>query len=46
MKQFKVKIWVGSSPSEVIVPAANSANALRIAKNLYPMARVISARSL
>lgn len=46
MKPFKVRIWVGSSPSEVTVTAANSANALRIAKSLYPMARVISARAI
>ncbi len=46
MKQFKVKIWVGGSPSEVLVKAANSANALRIAKTLYPTVRVIFARQV
>lgn len=46
MKQYKVRIWVGSSPSEVVVAAANSANALRIARTLYPSARIINARQV
>jgi len=45
MQQFRVKLWVGSSPTQVVVTAANSANALSIARKLYPTARVISARA-
>jgi len=43
MKQYKVRIWIGASPSEVLVVAMSSANALSIARKLYPMARVIGA---
>lgn len=46
MKPFKVKMWVGSSPTEVVVTAMNSANALSIARKLYPNARIISASNL
>jgi hypothetical protein len=41
MKQFKVKIWVSSIPSTVSVTAANSAQALSVARKLYPTARVV-----
>lgn len=44
MQQFRVKMWVGSSPTEVTVTAANSANALSIARKLYPMARIYGAQ--
>lgn len=44
MRQFIVKMWVGSNPTQVAVTAMNSANALSIARKLYPTARVISAR--
>ncbi|WP_417356202.1 hypothetical protein [Flavobacterium sp.] len=43
MKQYKVRIWVGSSPSEILVTALSSANALSVTKKLYPTARVIGA---
>lgn len=43
MKQFKVRLWVGSSPTQITVSAMNSAHALSIARQLYPQARVISA---
>lgn len=46
MQQFKVKMWIGSNPTEVTIQAMNSANALSIARKLYPMARVISARAI
>ena len=46
MQQFRVKMWVVSSPTEVVVTAMNSTNALSIARKLYPMARVISARAI
>lgn len=46
MKQYKVRIWLGASPTEVQVTAMNSANALYIARKLYPMARVIGAVEL
>lgn len=46
MQQFRVKMWVGSSPTEVMITAANSANAMLIARKLYPMARVINAKSI
>lgn len=44
MKKFIVKIWIGSSPSEIVIPAMNSANALYIARTMFPQARVISAK--
>lgn len=46
MKQFKVRLWVGSSQTEVIVAATNSANAQYIARILYPNGRIVTAREL
>lgn len=43
MKQYKVRMWIGSSLTHVTVAAYNSAGALSIARKLYPTARVISA---
>lgn len=39
-------MWVGSNPTEVIVTAANGANALAIARKLYTPARIIRAREI
>ena len=44
MKQYKVRIWIAYSPSDVFIWGMNSANALSIAKKIYPNARVISAK--
>ncbi len=44
MKQFKVKMWVGANPTEVTVTAKNSPNAMQVARNLYPMAKIIKAK--
>jgi len=41
MKNFRVKIWVGSTPSYIMVAANNSAAAISIARRLYPNARVV-----
>ncbi len=46
MKQFKVKMWVGANPTEVIVTAKNSANAMQVARNLYPLAKIIKAKEV
>ena len=43
MKQYKVRLWIGYSPTEVTVMAFNSAGALSVARKIYPMARVIGA---
>jgi len=45
-KYYKVKIWFGGMPSEIIVSSGNSASALVIAKRMFPNARVISAGNL
>ena len=45
MKQFKVKIWLGANPTEVTVTAKNSLNAMQVAKKLFPVAKVINAKS-
>ncbi|ESU19390.1 hypothetical protein FCR2A7T_20040 [Flavobacterium cauense R2A-7] len=39
---YKVKIWVGAIPSEIIVSAGNSATAILLAKKMFPNARVTS----
>lgn len=41
MKQFKVKVWLGSINTNVSVTATNSAQALSVARKLYPTARII-----
>ncbi len=43
MNQFKVRMWVGSRPTEIVVAASTSATALVIARKMYPMARVVAA---
>lgn len=39
---YKVKIWVGAIPSEIILSAGNSATAILLAKKIFPNVRVIS----
>ena len=46
MKQYKVKMWVQANPTQVVVTAQNSANALQVARKLYPMAKVINAKEV
>lgn len=46
MKQYRVKIWVEANPTEVVVTAQNSANALTVARKLYPMAKAYSAKEV
>lgn len=46
MKQYTVRMWVGSSLTYIVVNAANSANALMIARKLYPNARIIGASAM
>ena len=41
-KSFKVKIWFGAIPSEIIISASNSAAAILLAKKMFPNARVTS----
>lgn len=40
---YKVKIWVGAIPSEIILSAGNSATAILLAKKMFPSLRIISA---
>ena len=46
MNQFKIRMYVGTRPTEVIVASFSSASALALAKKLYPMARVIAAKKV
>lgn len=39
---YRVKIWVGAIPSEIILSAGNSATAILLAKRMFPNVRVIS----
>lgn len=39
---YRVKIWVGAIPSEIILSAGNSATAILLAKNMLPNVRVTS----
>ncbi len=42
-KSFKVKIWFGAIPSEIIISTTNSATALMLARKMFPNSKVISA---
>jgi hypothetical protein len=46
MKQYKVKMWIGANKTEISVTAQNSPNAMQIARQLFPSANVISAKSI
>lgn len=39
---YRIKIWVGAIPSEIILSAGNSATAILLAKKMFPNVRVIS----
>lgn len=39
---YRVKIWVGAIPSEIMLSAGNSATAILLAKKMFPSIRVIS----
>ena len=41
-KSFKVKIWFGAIPSEIIISTTNSATALTLARKMFPNAKVVS----
>ena len=41
-KLFKVKIWFGAIPSEIIISTTNSATALMLARKMFPNAKVVS----
>ena len=43
---YKVKIWVGSIPSEIILSAGNSATAILLAKKMFPNIRIINASKI
>jgi len=43
---YKVKIWVNSMPSEIILSAGNSANAILLAKKMFKNIRVVSATQM
>jgi len=45
-KSFKVKIWIGAIPSEIIVSAGNSATAILLAKKMFPNIRVSSSTGM
>lgn len=40
---YRVKIWVGAIPSEIILSAGNSATAILLAKKMFPNVRVVNA---
>lgn len=39
---YRVKIWVGAIPSEIILSAGNSATAILLAKKMFPNVKVTS----
>lgn len=43
---YKVKIWVGAIPSEIILSAGNSATAILLAKKMFPNIRIINASKI
>lgn len=43
MKSFQVEIWFGSQRTNLVLQAHNSAQAISIAKKVYPSGRVIKA---
>ena len=43
---YRVKIWVGGIPSEIIVSAGNSATAILLAKKMFPNIRVGSSTGI
>lgn len=43
---YKVKIWVDSMPSEIILSAGNSATAILLTKKMFPNVRVINAKKI
>lgn len=43
MKSFQIEIWFGSQKTSLVLQAYNSAQAISIAKKVYPSGRVIKA---
>ena len=41
---YKIKIWVGAIPSEIILSAGNSATAILLAKKIFPNVKVVSTK--
>ena len=46
MKNFNVEVWFGPNKTNLVLAGANSANAILIAKKVYPNGRVISAKEI
>lgn len=46
MKSFQVQVWFGSQKTNLVLQAHNTAQAISIAKKVYPSGRVISAREI
>lgn len=46
IKLFRVKMWLGGIPTQIVVNAGNSAQALVLARKMYPTAKIISAREI
>ena len=46
IKLFKVKMWLGGIPTQIVVNASNSAQALVLARKMYSTAKIISAKEI
>lgn len=46
MKSFHVEVWFAEQKTKLVLQAHNSAQAISIAKKVYPSGRVISAREI
>lgn len=46
IKLFTVKMWLGAIPTQIVINADNSAQALVIARKMYPTAKIISAKEI
>lgn len=46
MKRYNVEIWYGPQKTKLVLMAHNSAQAISLAKKVYPTGRVISAQEI
>lgn len=46
MKSYNVQIWYGSQKTKLVLMAHNTAEAISLAKKVYPSGRVISAQEI
>lgn len=46
MKSFAIEVWYGPQRASIVLSAANAAQAILLAKKIYPTARVVSAKEL